>query len=141
MRKKTQICFDMEDLADISNDLVQVNHAFYTKKTSNVCGSLRFPIPAPIRYNLNLKAGDTCFFCQYSEGFYISFNIRPVAATKAQIRARKLASAGAYNTLYVCIPPFIKNLYNETITGVQLINSKGFKNYEWQIRFLFSDYT
>lgn len=139
MKKKTAIRFDMDELADISNELVEINNDFYTKNTSMTCGSLRFPIPTPIKLELNLKAGDTCFFCQYSEGFYISFKHKPDAATKAQVRSRKLAAAGQYNTLYVCIPPMIKNLYQKTITGVKLIRTKGFKMHEWQIQFLFID--
>ena len=139
MPRKAQIRFDMEDISDISDQIIEVSHDFYTKKTSIVCGSLRFPIPTQIKTELDLKAGDTCFFCQYSEGFYISFKVKPIAATKAQVRSRKLASAGAYNTLYVAIPPLVKNLYRETITGVKLIRTKGFQPYEWQIQFLFTD--
>ena len=139
MIKKAKIRFDMDDLADISDQIIEINKDFYTKKTSTVCGSLRFPIPTPIKVELNLKAGDTCFFCQYSEGYYISFKHRPEAATKAQIRSRKLAAAGMYNTLYLCIPPFIKNQYREPITGVKLIRTKGFQTYEWQIQFLFTE--
>ena len=94
MKKKTAIRFDIDELSDISDEIIEINNDFYTKRTSNTCGSLRFPIPTPIKLELNLKAGDTCFFCQYSEGFYISFKIKPEAATKAQVRSRKLAAAG-----------------------------------------------
>lgn len=139
MPRKAKISFDMEDISDISEQLIEINHDFYTKKCSNVCGSLRFPIPTPIKLELNLKAGDTCFFCQYSEGYYISFNHRPAAATKAQVRERKLAAAGQYGTLYVCIPPMIKNLYQETIKGIKLYRIKGFQPYEWQLQFLFTE--
>ena len=141
MAKKAKIRFDMDEISDISEELVEINNDFYTKKTSNMCGSLRFPIPTPIKVELDLKAGDTCFFCQYSEGFYISFKHKPEAATKAQVRSRKLAAAGQYETLYVCIPPMIKNLYKETITNVQLIRTKGFQPHEWQIKFLFIECT
>lgn len=142
MPRKAKISFDMEDIADISSELIEVNNNVYTRKTSNRLGSsLRFPIPTPIKIELELKAGDICFFCQYSEGFYISFKHKPKAATKAQIRSRKLAVAGKYDTLYVCIPPFIKNLYKETIQAIQLVKPKGFQNYEWQILFLFTDFT
>ena len=139
MKPKTQIRFDMEDLSDISDEIIEINKDFYTKKTSSVCGSLRFPIPTPIKVELDLKAGDTCFFCQYSEGFYLSFKVKPEAHTKAQIRARKLANAGQYNTLYVCIPPMIKNLYRKPITNIQLFRTKGFQAHEWQIQFLSTD--
>ena len=139
MPKKATIRFDTDDISEISNQLIEVFNNFYTKRTSSVCGSLRFPIPTPIKAELDLKAGDTCFFCQYSEGFYISFKNKPEAATKAQIKARKLAAAGMYETLYVAIPPMIKNLYQETIKGVKLIRTKGFQPYEWQIQFLFTD--
>ena len=138
-KKATGIRFDMDDLADISEELVSVNKDFYTKRTSLVCGSLRFPIPTPIKLELNLQPSDMCYFCQYSEGFYLSFKIKPESATKAQIRSRKLAPAGQYNTLYVCIPPMIKNQYQKTITSVQLIRTKGFQPHEWQLKFLFTD--
>ena len=137
--KKATIRFDTDDIEDISDQLIEVNNNFYTKRTSSVCGSLRFPIPTPIKLDLNLKAGDPCFFCQYSEGFYISFKHKPEAATKAQIRSRKLAAAGSSNTLYLAIPPMIKNQYQETITNIKLIHTKGFQPYEWQIQFLFTE--
>ena len=140
MPKKATIRFDTDDIDDISDQIIEVKNNFYTKRTRNMCGSLRFPIPTPIRIELNLKAGDTCFFCQYSEGFYISFKIKPEAATKAQIKSRKLAAAGANNTLYLAIPPMIKNLHREPITNVKLIQTKGFQPYEWQIQFLSTDY-
>lgn len=139
MQKKAKIRFDMDEESDISEHLVIVHNNFHTKKTSNVCGSLRFPIPKTIKEELDLKAGDICYFCQYSEGFYISFNHKPAAATKAQVRSRKLAAAGAYGTLYVCIPPMIKNQYQKEIVSVQLIRTKGFQPYEWQIQFLFTE--
>jgi hypothetical protein len=136
MPSKATIRFDTEEISDISEQLIEVKNDFYTKKTCNSCGSLRFPIPTPLKVELDLKAGDICYFCQYSEGFYLSFKHRPETATKAQVRSRKLASAGMYNTLYLAIPPMIKNLYRETITNVKLIRTKGFQPYEWQIQFL-----
>ena len=136
MLKKAKIRFDMDDIADISDQIIEVKNNFYTKKTSTVCGSLRFPIPTPIKVELELKAGDPCFFCQYSEGYYLSFKHKPIAATEAQIKCRKLAAAGMYNTLYLCIPPFIKNQYREPIHTIKLIKTKGFQPYEWQIQFL-----
>ena len=139
MPKKATICFDMDDLSDISDQIIEVKNDFYTKKTSAVCGSLRFPVPTPIKVELDLKAGDTCFFCQYSEGFYLSFKVKPEAATKTQMRSRKLAAAGEYTTLYLAIPPMVKKLYQETITGVKLIRTKGFQPHEWQIQFLFTE--
>ena len=140
-RKKSKIIFDMDDLSDISSSIVVVNKDFYTKKTSIVSGSLRFAIPVPIKSELDLQASDLCYFCQYSEGFYISFKVKPETATKAQVRSRKLAVAGDYGTLYVCIPPFIKNLYKEPIKYIQLIRTEGFQPYEWHIKFLTTDYT
>lgn len=141
MPKKAKIRFEMDDLADISDQIIEINNDFYTKKTSQTRGSLRFSIPTPIKVDLGLKAGDTCFFCQYSEGFYISFKIKPDAATKSLTKSRRLASAGAYNTLYVCIPPFIKNLYKKEICGVKLFRTKGFQKHEWQLQFLFTECT
>lgn len=137
--KKATIRFDPDDMEDISDQLIEIRQDFYTKQTTSARGSLCFPIPTPIKLELDLKAGETCFFCQYSEGFYISFKHKPEAATKAQIRARKLSAAGSANTLYLAIPPMIKNLYQETIKGVKLIRTKGFQPYEWQIQFLFTE--
>ena len=137
--KKIPINFDMETASDISDMLIEIDKDFYTKKTSKVRGSLRFPIPTPIKLELQLKAGDSCFFCTYSEGFYISFKIKPEAATKAQLKERKISEAGMYKTIYVCIPPMIKNLYQKEIKSVKLIRTKGFQPYEWQLQFLFSD--
>lgn len=139
MPKKAQICFDMDDISDISDQLIEVKQDFYTKKTTYQSGSLRFSIPTPIIIELDLKAGDTCFFCQYSEGFFLSFKHRPEAATKAQVRSRKLAKAGMYGSLYLAIPPMIKNQYRETIKGIKLIRTKGFQPYEWQVQFLFTE--
>lgn len=139
MKKKTGIRFDMDDMSDITDQLIEISNDFYTKKTVKSCGSLRFPIPTPLKHELDLNPGDLVYFCQYSEGFYISFKHKPEAATKAQIRSRKLAAAGSNNTLYVCIPPMIKNLYKQEITNVSLIRTKGFQPYEWQIQFLFTD--
>lgn len=138
MAKKASIRFDMEDTEDISNQLIEVQNDYYIKPTSYKQGSLRFPIPKPIAIDLQLKTGDTCFFCQYSEGFYISFKHKPIAATKQQIRARNISTAGR-NTLYVNIPPMIKKLYQKTITNVKLIHTKGFQPYEWQLQFLFTE--
>jgi hypothetical protein len=134
-KRKTKIMFDMADEADISDEIVGVNKDFYTKRTTSSCGSLRFPIPTPIKIELDLQPSDICYFCSYSEGFYISFKIKPETATKAQVRSRKLSVAGNNNTLYVCIPPFIKNLYREPITSVELIRTEGFQPYEWHIKF------
>ena len=139
--RKSKIIFDMDDLSDISDDIIVVNKDFYTKRTTARAGSLRFAIPMPIKAELELNVSDLCYFCQYSEGFYISFKHKPEAATKAQVRSRKLAAAGDYGTLYVCIPQFIKNLHREPITSVQLIRTEGFEPHEWQIKFLSIDCT
>lgn len=138
MPSKATIRFDTDDIDDISDQLIEIKNDFYTKRTSNIRSSLRFPIPAPIKAELNLKTGDTCFFCRYSEGFYISFKIKPIAATKAQIKSRRLCTAG-HNTLYLIIPPMIKNLYQAPIKGIKLIRTKGFQPHEWQIQFLFTE--
>ena len=136
MKKRKRISFDMEDISDITNELVEINTDMYTKRTCRMAGSLRFPIPTPIKLELDLKAGDTCFFCQYSEGIYLSFKKPPAYAVSSQVRARKLANAGAYNTLYLSIPPMVKNLYEKEITNIQLYRPKGYQPHEWQIQFL-----
>ncbi len=140
-KKAAKIRFDMEGMEDISDELIEVKEAFYTRRTSIVCGSLRFPIPRPVIVDLELTAGDICYFCEYSEGYYLSFKIKPEAATKAQVKSRKLATAGANNTLFVAIPPMIKKLYREPITNVKLIQPIGYPKYEWQIQFLTTVYT
>lgn len=138
MPRKAKINFDMEDISDISKELVKVENNFYTKHTINMCGSLRFAIPTPLREKLELHAGDICYFCQYSEGYYISFKKKPEAPTKAQVKPRKLAVGGS-NTLYLAIPPMIKNQHLYPIEYVKLVNPRGFQEYEWQIQFLSID--
>lgn len=140
MKKAGRIQFDMEEISDITNELVEVNNNCYTKPTSMHQSSLRFPIPTPIKLDLELKAGDSCYFVRYSEGYYLSFKVKP-DTSEHLMKERKVQSAGKYNTLYLVIPPFIKNLYKKPITNVQLIKTKGFKEYEWQIQFLSSDFT
>lgn len=143
MKKASKIRFDMSDDIDneLLNELVIIDKNCYTRKTNSTRGSLRFAIPHTIIDNLNLKAGDPCFFCKYSEGFYISFRVRPDAATKAQIKQRNLVAQGQASTIYLVIPPFIKNLYKEPIKAVQLMQIKGFQPYEWSIQFLTTDLT
>ena len=136
MPQRATIRFDADDIADISEQLVEINRNFYTRPTTKSCGSLRFAVPAAICAELGLKTGDECYYYQYSEGFLISFKHKPVAATKAQLRSRKLATAGAGNTLYLAIPPMVKNQYREPITNIKLFRTKGFQPYEWQIQFL-----
>ena len=140
-KKAAKIRFDMDGMEEISDKLIEVKEDFYTKHTSIVCGSLRFPIPRQIVLDLGLKAGDTCYFCEYSEGYYLSFRIRPEAATKAQLKSRKLAMAGANHTLFVAIPPMIKKLYREQITSIKLTRPVGYPKHEWQIQFLTTVYT
>lgn len=139
MKKRIGIHFDMDESSEISNELVEINRDYYTKRTTHGQGSLKFPIPREIEIELELNPGDLCYFCQYSEGFYLSFKEKPIAATKAMCRSRKLASAGMHNTLYLCIPPMIKNLYDEEIKSVILMRTKGFQAHEWQIKFLFTE--
>ena len=142
VRKATKIQFNMAETSlELENNLVQIDNNCYTRRTYIVNNSVRFTIPKQIIDKLNLKAGDVCFFVQYSEGFYLSFINKPESATKAQIRSRKLVSQGQANTIHLVIPPFIKNLYKESITAIQLLQIKGFKPYEWQIQFLFTDFT
>ena len=136
MKKAGKIRFDMDEVSDISNELVEVNKDCYTRQTSTHQNSLRFPIPIPIKLELDLKAGDKCYFVKYSEGYYLSFKVKPNSTTKDLMRERKISSAGQYDTLYLIIPPFIKKLFREPITNVQLIRTKGFQPYEWQIQFL-----
>ena len=126
----------MEDNSEeITNQVLLVNNNFYTKKTCWVSGSLRFPIPVEIKTELNLKSGDMCYFVEYDAGYYIAFNKEPEGVLKKKIRYRKLSKAGMYETLFVCIPQFIKHKYTEEITNIQLIHPSGFKRNEWQIRF------
>lgn len=143
MKRANKIRFDMSDDIDneLLDELVIVDKNCYTRKTNSTRGSLRFAVPTEIITNLGLKAGDTCFFCKYSEGFYLSFRICPEAATKAQIKQRNLVAQGQAHTLYLVIPPFIKNLYKDTIKAVQLMQIKGFQPYEWSIQFLTTDLT
>ena len=135
-KKPNKIKFNMEDdETEFNEQVLYVNKAFYTKKTCKVSGSLRFPIPTDIVTDLNLTSSDLCYFVEYSEGYYIAFKTEPEGVLKKKIRHRRLAKAGMYNTLFVCIPHFIKNNYKSEITYIQLIRPKGFKENEWQIQF------
>lgn len=137
--KAKRICFDMDDISEISEQLITVNNDCYTVPIRHVAGTPRFRIPKPLIEKLNLKAKDTCYFVQYSEGYYLSFNVCPDTSEK-NYKSRKLIPAGQYNSLYVAIPQFITNFFKK-INNVQLMCIKGFKEYEWQIKFLFIDYT
>lgn len=135
MPRKATIRFDTDEIEDISDELIEVDKRFFTKQIQHKEHSLRFSIPTQIKLELDLHAHDICYFCEYSDGFYLSFKHKPVAATKNQIRSRKLSAAGAYNTLYLIIPPMIKKLYREPLKFVKLIQPKGYPEYEWLIQF------
>lgn len=143
MKKRGRIRFDMDDISDITDELVEVKEDFYTILTTSACGSLRFAIPQSIRIDLNLKAGDICYFCQYADRTFLYFGEGhcPLSAIEKQTKTRKLASAGSGNTLYLAIPPMFKNQYHKPISGVSLTKMKGYKPHEWQIQFLFTDFT
>lgn len=128
----------MEDIDDISDQIIEVDRHFYKQTTINTTNpnSTRFCIPVQIRQELNLKAGDVCYFCKYVDGYFISFNHKPASAIKGLYKSRKLSAAGAHDSLYLRIPQFITNLYQERITEVELLQIKGFQPYEWQIQFL-----
>lgn len=140
MKKKAgKIRFDMDSTADISDELIEINRDFYTRPVRpNVNGSLRFPIPSPIKAELELKPGIPCYFVQYSAGFYISFGIKP-DCPKKQMRPRKLSYAGQHETLFLLIPQFIQQQFPE-MKFVQLIRTPGFQPYEWQIQFHSTEY-
>lgn len=111
MKKKAgKIKFDMDSTADISDELVEVNHNFYTRPVRpNVNGSFRFPIPRQMKADLNLEPGMVCYFVQYSEGFYISFGVKP-DCPKSRMKFRKLSYAGQQQTLFLLIPQFIQQV-------------------------------
>lgn len=141
MKRKTgKIKFDMDDTADINDELIEVDKAFYTRKiTVSPSGSFRFPIPTQIKADLELKPGMPCYFVQYSEGFYISFGIKPDCPER-RMRCRKLSYAGSNQTLFLLIPQFIQQKLPK-IQFVQLIQTPGFQPYEWQIQFHSTEYT
>ena len=140
MKKKAgKIKFDMDSTADISDELIEINHDFYTKPVRpSVSGSFRFPIPTPIKAELDLKPGMLCYFVQYSEGFYISFGVKPNCSEK-QMKFRKISYAGCQQTLFLLIPQFIQRQFPE-MKFVQLIRTPGFQPYEWQIQFHSTEY-
>lgn len=140
MKKKAgKIRFDMDSTADISDELVEVNHDFYTRPVRpNSYGSLRFPIPTEIKAELNLKPGIPCYFVQYSEGFYISFGVKP-DCPETRMKYRKIYYAGQQQTLFLLIPQFIQHKFPNT-KFVQLIKPPSWKPYEWQIQFHSTEY-
>lgn len=137
--KKTSIKFEMSPEDELQEDLLEVNHGFYTKKITCSNYGIKFPVPVEIVVDLDLKSGDTCYFCKYSEGFYISFKHKPQGSADKNIKSRKLCKAGDYDTLYVRIPAGIAHSLHPNPTSVSLVQVKGFQNYEWQINFLFTD--
>lgn len=137
--KAKKISFDMDDMSEISEQLVTVQNNCYTIRIRNIANTPRFKIPRAIIEELNLHAKDSCYFVQYTEGYYLSFKQIPNTSTK-NYKSRKLIPAGMYDTLYLAIPQFITNIFKK-INSVQLIRTKGFKKHEWQIKFLFIDYT
>lgn len=143
MKKQGRIRFDMDDMSEITDELIEVKENFYTMPTTSACGSLRFAIPRPIKLELDLKAGDTCYFCQFADRVFLYFGDGhcPLTAIQKQTKYRKLAGCGAGQTLYLAIPPMFKNQYHKPINGISLSRMKGYKPYEWQIQFLFTDFT
>ena len=137
--KPKKISFDMDDVSDITDQLVTVYNDCYTVPIRKIANTPRFRIPKPIIEELGLTAKDLCYFVQYTEGYYISLKTKP-DVPPSFCKSRKLIPAGQYGTLYVAIPQFISNVHKK-INSVQLIRTKGFKKYEWQIKFLFIDYT
>lgn len=135
--KPKKISFDMDDVSEITDQLITVCNDCYTIPIRNIANGKRFRIPKNIIEELQLSAKDLCYFVQYTEGYYISFKEIPETSTK-NYKSRKLISAGQYNTLYTAIPQFITNIYKK-INSVQLIRTQGFKKHEWQIKFLFID--
>lgn len=136
-KKAHRISFDMDTFeTDLVNELLPVQNNFYTKKVSRIARTMRFPIPTSICEELNLNVSDICYFIKYTEGYYIAFNTRPNDVLERNIRSRKLIKAGMYNTLFVAIPQFIQQDFTKAIQYVQLIHPKGFKQNEWQIRFI-----
>ena len=140
MKKPSKISFDMDEIDEVNLDLIEVKQDFYTKSTSKLRGSLRFSIPKPIVYALNLQASDDCYFAQQSTGICMYFKEKPEGISEHNLKHRQLAKAGNYDTLYVCIPPAIKKLYNFPITAVQILQPKGYKKHEWIIKPITTDY-
>lgn len=140
MKKKAgKIRFDMDSTADISDELIEINHDFYTKPVRpNINGTLRFPIPTEIKIELEIEPGTPCYFVQYSEGYYISFGVKPDCSEK-QMRCRHVQYAGRNKTLFLLIPQFIQHKI-PNIKFVQLIRTPGFQAYEWQIQFHSTEY-
>ena len=140
MKKPNKISFDMDEIDEVNTDLIEVKQDFYTKSTSKLRGSLRFSIPKPIVHTLNLQASDDCYFVHNGIEICLSFKEKPEGISEQRIKHRQLAKAGDYETLYVCIPPAIKNLYHFPITAVQILQPKGYKKHEWIIKPITTDY-
>ena len=140
MKKPSTILFDMEDIDTVDTELITVSNNFYTRTTSKLRGSLRFSIPKPIVFELGLQASDHCYFIQQENGFCLAFKEYPEGISEKAIKHRQLSKQGMYDTLYVCIPPAIKNKYQFSITAVQLMQPKGYKKHEWLVKPITTDY-
>ena len=138
-KKRGRIRFEMEELSEITDNLVIINRDFYTIPINKHQSSKRFAIPKDLVNSLQLKAGDACYYIKYEDGFYISFKTQPTGIPIKQIKKRNLVRAGEYNTLYLVVPvTVIRKTYPE-MTHVQIIHIKGFQEYEWQFKPLFID--
>ena len=141
--KKTKISFDFdadstsapEVLEDI---LVPVTQNYYLKRVRTIAGVKRFGIPTEIKRELDLTVSDDIYFVEYPEGYYVVFNSVP--DTKLY-RKRKLIKAGAADSLYTAIPPFITNYYDKPITAVKLIRPKDLPINTWRLQLIFTEFT
>ena len=141
--KKNKISFDFdadstsapEVLEDI---LVPVTQNYYLKRVRTIAGVKRFGIPTEIKRELDLKVSDDIYFVEYPEGYYVVFNSVP--DTKLY-RKRKLIKAGAADSLYTAIPPFITNYYDKPVTAVKLIRPKDLPSNTWRLQLIFTEFT
>lgn len=143
-KKLTSIKFDFapaDEEKELIQELVELNKRVYTRKLLFKAGaSPALPIPREIELELNLKPSDWVYFVIFSEGVYISFKEKPEGHSKHLIKGRKLSYAGANKTLFVRLPKLILETQTQPITKdclnlIQLINTKGFKLNEWQVKF------
>ena len=130
----------MEDTETEDFNIIKVSNNFYTRTTSKLRGSLRFSIPKPIVFELGLQASDHCYFIQQEDGFCLAFKEYPEGISEKAIKHRQLSKQGDYDTLYICIPPAIKNKYQFSITAVQLMQPKGYRKHEWLVKPITTDY-
>lgn len=127
------INFTMADVDDDETVTLQ-GYAQHVKLFWRKTSSCWFYIPRYIVKTLNLKPKDTVYFYIISRTTLVMSFRNPYLKSA---RKRKIGYAGCTRDLTAIIPTgLIPKNYLQTKDRIQIINTTGTENYEWQIRFV-----